>query len=96
MATIMLACEKLAIRFREPLTFCRFLVPSAQVNYLIQVTVCTHAVVIVGIESNGEYLIADPYRSAQPLTVPRERLVAALAAAQFCCESAILVIEGNN
>lgn len=56
-------------------------------------TVCTHAVVVVGINSDGDYLIADPYRSAQPISVLKERFVAALAAAQFCCESAILFIE---
>ena len=34
MATINLACDESSTRFKEPLTFCGFLVPSTQVNSL--------------------------------------------------------------
>jgi hypothetical protein len=32
MAAIILACDKSATLFKEPLTFCGFLVPSVQAN----------------------------------------------------------------
>lgn len=59
----------------------------------VQGTVCTHAVVVVGTTANDEYLISDPYRSVEPLAIAKEQFVAALAAAQYCCESALLVLE---
>ena len=62
----------------------------------IEGTICTHAVVVVGIQNNQEYLVADPYRSTQPISISKEQCVAALAAAQFCCESAVLSVQPNN
>jgi hypothetical protein len=54
---------------------------------------CTHAAVLYGRNENGDYLIADPYRSTQFHVAPRDAVIAAIAAASYSCESHIAVIS---
>ncbi len=60
MATINLACDESSTRFKEPLTFCGFLVPSAQVNSLAtgdKVVLSGVGTLPTGLNKNTEYYV---------------------------------------
>lgn len=58
--------------------------------------ITTHAVIVYGIDENGEYNVADPWGGPALYTVSPDHLVASIMAAQWLCDNMLFFIQPKS